>query len=214
MLNLWGFVEDIRLLPEKAGIEIRLGGYDGVIYLHNTENSQNDVQVYLEEHDDILSIKGCTLLSTEERIWKEDDHTNSFYVFRTHERSYTLRFCGTSNGYYCESAGVELSHAKHQNFRKKRLPRAEVKDFQRWEVTHSYVTGDLCTLVLELEGGVELHIPNWGLETLIKDDYFAGCMIWSVQTSNNCVVLTLKRNDEELYIPLTYTWCDVYLTGH
>lgn len=211
MLNLCGYVEDVRLLENKRGIELRLEGYDGFIYLHNTENTLNDVHVELEEHDDILSMKGQTLISTEERIWKDGDTTNSFYVFRTHERTYTLRFCGSSNGYYCESASIELCHSRERG-NKRRLPRAEVKDFQRWEITHSYVTGHLFNLVLELEGGVELHIPNYRLSSLVKDDYYAGCSIWSVLKDGDCIVLELDYKSSEVLVPLTYTWCDVYLT--
>lgn len=75
--------------------------------------------VYLEEiHGDLRDLIGVPLLHVEERTENGGDEYESstwtFYELRTIKGSVTLRWLGTSNGYYSEGVDfVEVTHDRN-----------------------------------------------------------------------------------------------------
>ena len=49
------------------------------------------------------------------KVRKNDYGTFTFITIRTNKDSYQLRFCGTSNGYYSESAKISVYAYNEEN---------------------------------------------------------------------------------------------------
>lgn len=76
--------------------------------------SGNDVQINVEEvHGDLEDLLGTPLLEVEEetgeRLPGEENVTWTFYRFATLKGRVTVRFFGTSNGYYSEVAEFQVA---------------------------------------------------------------------------------------------------------
>lgn len=96
--------EEIIFTKSPEGFDFKL--------LHNQDCCES---VYIEDiTGDLSDLVGTPILSAEESYESgESDNgyesqTWSFYSFRTIKGSVTIRFFGSSNGYYSESATLEM----------------------------------------------------------------------------------------------------------
>jgi hypothetical protein len=68
-------------------------------------NSDNDVEVYLEDVcGDVADLVNSKVISAVEAKSESNQPTYTFYTIRTNKGTVTLRWYGTSNGYYSEEA--------------------------------------------------------------------------------------------------------------
>jgi len=78
----------------------------------------NDVDVWLEDVcGDLSDVMDSPILFAEEVSNKDTltDKTWTFYKLSTIKGSVTLRFCGRSNGYYCERLSVYITNKGEEN---------------------------------------------------------------------------------------------------
>lgn len=70
-------------------------------------NNCNDVEVYLEDVcGDVGDLVHSKIISAVEARSESNQPTYTFYTIRTNKGTVTLRWYGTSNGYYAEDAYI------------------------------------------------------------------------------------------------------------
>lgn len=96
---------------ERTSETFTLIGEKSKVVFHHTKDCCEEVWLddVCGDIDDLGGhITSCSLV-TNSYLDHNDDHvTWSFYVIETEQGGVTLRFCGTSNGYYSEEVDIEI----------------------------------------------------------------------------------------------------------
>lgn len=104
-----------------------------VQFLHHSDCCE-DVRIE-EVHGDLEDLIGSPILQAEcvsergpskfdtmyEVEYMDESHTWTFYKMATNKGSVTIRWLGTSNGYYSESVDVEVNGMDPERFLKERI---------------------------------------------------------------------------------------------
>lgn len=110
------------LSVERNGDNVSFISNKGEMYVLGAEDGPpNDVNVFIESiTGDLNDLVGKKLVKAEESSNKDNSlnpqYTWTFYKFATSKGYVDIRFCGESNGYYCEKATlsdlgiVDISH--------------------------------------------------------------------------------------------------------
>lgn len=104
-------IDDIQINNEETEVAFFLSNGELMVLHHEQDCCE---QFWLEDFDgEPYEICNCKIMSAEERISHEeevrqvdDSATWTFYVIRSLRGTVTLRFCGTSNGYYSERCDI------------------------------------------------------------------------------------------------------------
>jgi hypothetical protein len=89
---------------------------DGAVEMYHSQDCCENVDIE-DICGDLSDLEGSEILVAEEssnsedpapkeREWVDYSYTWTFYTFRTHKGTVTIRWFGTSNGYYSESVNL------------------------------------------------------------------------------------------------------------
>jgi hypothetical protein len=117
-------LDDVIVNNSKTEVAFHLSNGEIMIFYHEQDCCENFV---LEDVDgDFYDIINTKILLAEERISTDSDGINNainyndsntwtFYTIRTLRGTITMRFCGSSNGYYSERCDICLIKKTPQN---------------------------------------------------------------------------------------------------